>query len=73
MRMILYLALLAVMVPTVAAQPSRVADSLRLGMVNLSLGMPESSALGALKRQFHVERARGTGDDWAVLKDGNTV
>lgn len=73
MRMIAWLALLAVIVPTAAAQTPRSAESFRLGTVNLSLGMPKNSAIGALNRQFHVERARSAGDDWVVLKDGNTV
>ena len=73
MRLIAWIALLAAIAPAAAAQPPSASDSLRLGTVNLSLGMPENAALEALERQFHVERARGAGDDWAVLKDGNTV
>lgn len=73
MRIIACLALLAVIAPTAAAQTPGAADSLRLGTVNLSLGMQEGAAIGALRRQFHVERARSASDAWAVLKDGNTV
>lgn len=73
MRIIACLALLAVIVPAAAAKTPRSAESLDLGTVNLSLGMQEGTAIGALKSQFHVERARSAGDDWVVLKDGNTV
>jgi len=66
-------ALLAVMIPAATAQPRPDADSLRLGRVEVSLGMPQETVLGDLRRQFHVERARGAGDDWAVIEHGKTV
>lgn len=75
MRMIARVALLAgiaAVAPTAVAQTRGAARALRLGTVQISLGMPEKTAIDALRRQFHVEHARGAGDAWAVLKDGNT-
>jgi hypothetical protein len=74
MRWIAWLVLLAAAVlPAAAGQGPEPTDSLRVGRVELSLGMPEKTAITILRSQFHVERARGAGDAWAVIKDGDTV
>jgi hypothetical protein len=73
MRMIAWFAFLVAFAPAASAQTPGAANSLRLGTVQLSLGMQQKAAIDALGREFHVEHARGAGDDWAVLKDGNTV
>jgi hypothetical protein len=50
------------------------AERMKVGVVKLALGMPEKAALGALERHYRVERARGAGDNWAVMeRDGETV
>lgn len=72
MRLIAWFALVAMIAPAAAAQ-TRTAQSLRVGKVALSLGMPQKTALAALKGQFHVERARSAGDDWAVMDREKTV
>ncbi len=66
-------ALAAILMPAAAAQTRPDAESLRLGRVELSLGMPQKAVLGDLDHEFHVERARGTGGDWAVIERGKTV
>ena len=73
MRWIAWLAIFVAIVPTTAAQTPAAPSSLQIGSVNLSLGMPEKSALGALKRAFRMERARSAGDDWAVIDHGRTI
>jgi hypothetical protein len=59
--------------PAATVKAPAAADRLKIGNVELTLGMEEKPALAALKRQFHVERARGTGEDWAILRNGETV
>jgi hypothetical protein len=59
--------------PSAIAQAPAPADRLQLGSVELTLGMPENAALTALKRKYHVERARSAGDDWAVSQGTKTL
>lgn len=82
MRLLSLLALLAVLAPgqnAPAPEPARSvtapasAEKLQIGSVDLTLGMEEKPTLTALRRQFHVERARGAGEDWAVIRDGETI
>lgn len=73
MRWIAWFAVFAGLIPAAAAQSPEPPGRLRIGTVELSLGMPEQSALGALKRVFAVERARSAGDDWAVTDRGKTI
>lgn len=73
-RWIVFFALAATLAPASAvAQTGPDAGSLRVGRVELSLGTPQKTVLGKLGREFHVERARGAGDDWAVVGRGKTV
>jgi hypothetical protein len=72
-RLIAWFALIAAVIPAAASPAPPAADSLRVGAVELSLGMPEKTALDSLKRQFRVERARGADDDWAVTERGSTI
>jgi hypothetical protein len=74
MRWIAWFAILAsAILPTAAAQSPATLGRLRIGTVELSLGMPEKSALGSLRHEFRVERARSAGDDWAVIDHGSTI
>lgn len=73
MRWIAWLALLAVVMPAAAAQTRPPTESLRVGKVELSLGMPQKAVLYRLRGQFHVEQARGAGDAWAVIDHGKTI
>lgn len=71
--LIRWLALLAAFLPAVAAQTPAAGGALRIGAIELSLGMPRKPALDALKRRFHVEHARSAADDWAVTAGGKTI
>ena len=65
--------ILALFAPAAFAQ-TPTTGRLRLGPVALTLGASENSTLATIKRHFRVERARGAGDTWAVVKpDGETV
>ncbi|HVB33360.1 MAG TPA: hypothetical protein VNJ52_03160 [Patescibacteria group bacterium] len=70
---IAWFALPALILPAAAAQRRPDANSVRVGRAELSLGMPQKTVLGGLGRQFHVEHARGAGDDWAVIDHGKTI
>jgi hypothetical protein len=73
MRFVVWLALVAALAPTAVAQ-APAAERLEIGSVALTLGMAEKPALKALEHHYRVERARGEGDNWAVMeRDGETV
>jgi hypothetical protein len=74
MRLVAWLALVAALAPAALARTPAKADQLQVGSVALTLGMPEKPALAALKHHYRVERARGSGDNWAVMeRNGETV
>jgi hypothetical protein len=80
MRYLSTLMLIAALLPAMAAPAPAAtvrgavgADRLTIGSVELRLGMAEKPALTALEHEFHVEPARGSGEDWAILKNGETV
>jgi D-aminopeptidase len=73
MRSIACLVLAAALAPAVLAQTPPAPDRLRIGSVELTLGMSEKSTLAALESHYQVVRARGTGDDWAVSEAGKTI
>lgn len=73
MRLAVWFALVALLAPAAVAQ-APTADRLKIGPVTLTLGMPEKAALGALEHHYRVERARGEGDNRAVMeRNGKTV
>jgi hypothetical protein len=73
MRLLVWCALIAALAPAAIAQ-TPAADRLKIGPVALTLGLPEKEALGALEHHYRVERARGEGDNWAVMeRNGETV
>jgi len=73
MRLVVWFALVAALLPAAIAQ-TPAPDQLKIGSVALALGMPEKAALGALEHHYRVERARGEGDNWAVMeRNGETV
>jgi hypothetical protein len=69
MRLVVLCVLFGMLVPAAIAQTPP-ADELKVGSVALTLGMPEKTALEALKHHYRVERARGEGDNWAVMERG---
>ncbi|MDE3137019.1 MAG: hypothetical protein KGL59_10630 [Acidobacteriota bacterium] len=73
MRLVVLSALLAMLGPAAVAQVPPT-DQLKIGPVALTLGMPEKAALEALEHHYRVERARGEGDNWAVMeRKGETI
>jgi hypothetical protein len=72
MRLVCWLALVVALAPAANAQ-SRRSERLAVGPVALRLGMPEKPALAALARYFRVERARGAGDTWAVMRGADST
>jgi hypothetical protein len=73
MRLVVWIALVAALMPAAIAQ-APAADRLEIGSVTLALGMPEKPAVGALEHHYRVERARGEGDNWAVMeRNGETI
>lgn len=75
MRFLVLVAFLVLLSPAPAASPAAPpsSDRLRMGAVTLTVGMEEQLALSALRAHFHVERARGEGDDWAILQNGQAI
>lgn len=63
----------ATVAPAVVAQAPAPADRLQLGLVELTLGMPEKAVIAALERHYRVERARSVADDWAVSEGRKTI
>lgn len=59
--------------PAAAAQTTGAGERLKIGSVALTVGMEEAPVLAALRREFHVEHARGTGEDWVILRNGEAL
>jgi hypothetical protein len=73
MRFVAWLVLAAALAPAAFAQTPK-ANRLEVGPVAMTLGMPEKPALAALEHHYRLERARGAGDNWAVMeRNGETI